>query len=268
MYSSSLFRTNHKDFWEYDPLLNSWIQKANIPTNGRGFAVGLSIGMKGYIGEGQDDFGNRFDDFLEYNPATDTWSQKTNFPGGQRNDIDGGHFTISNYGYVGTGGNGLGMKDFWQYNQSTDTWMQIPNLPAQSRMGAIGFSLNNKGYIGLGGYITATSPYINCLHDLWEYTDTTLHEGINELALANSISVYPNPSADGKFTVYSLPAGQAGPQFPVNSIDIYNVAGKLVYHATVNSKQETVNLSEAQGVYFLHLTTDKGNVTKRIVVSR
>ena len=43
-----------KDFWEYDPALNTWTQKADFGGTAREFAVGFSIGSKGYIGTGYD----------------------------------------------------------------------------------------------------------------------------------------------------------------------------------------------------------------------
>ena len=43
-----------KDFWEFDPVSNSWTQKADFGGTARSLAVGFSIGTKGYIGTGSD----------------------------------------------------------------------------------------------------------------------------------------------------------------------------------------------------------------------
>ena len=43
-----------KDFWEYDPIANTWTQKADFGGTARAVAVGFSIGSKGYIGTGFD----------------------------------------------------------------------------------------------------------------------------------------------------------------------------------------------------------------------
>src|SRR5437868_381308 len=43
---------NAKEFWEYNPLTNSWAQKANFAGIGRSYAVGFAIGSKGYFGTG------------------------------------------------------------------------------------------------------------------------------------------------------------------------------------------------------------------------
>ena len=90
------------DFWEYDPAANSWTQKADFgnPGDYREFAVGFSIGSKGYIGTGYV-FGSDPMDFWEYDPATDTWTQKADFGGGPREFAVG--FSIGSKGYIGTG---------------------------------------------------------------------------------------------------------------------------------------------------------------------
>ena len=68
------------DLWEYNPNTDQWTQKTNFPGGGRSYAVGFSIGNKGYVGLGGAI------DFWEYNPANDTWLQKADFPGGSTNN--------------------------------------------------------------------------------------------------------------------------------------------------------------------------------------
>jgi len=72
----------------------------------------------------------------------------------------------------------------------------------------------------------------------------------DETPSTSSFSIYPNPS-NGQFTVYSLQS--------TVQIQVYNTYGQLVFQTTVNSKQETVNLSEAKdGVYFIRVTDETG----------
>ncbi len=249
----------YHDLWEYDTLANSWTQKANFPPGGRLAAVGLSIGTEGYIGMGKDTLGDCVGDFWEYDPSSDSWTQKINYPGGTREEIDGAHFIIGNYGYMGTGFTYIGSSwfyynDFWRYNPANDTWLQIPNLPATVRAGASNFSINNKGYIGLG-FIVST---VTALNDLWEYDTTSV--GVNEINLENSISVFPNPST-GKFTVQSQ-------SVKITSLEIYNVLGEMVYskQATRTQENEIDISSEPEGVYFVRARTSEGVVSKKILV--
>ena len=50
------------------------------------------------------------------------------------------------------------------------------------------------------------------------------------------------------------------------SMQILDANGKLVYRATVNNKPQTVNLSEAKGIYFLRVFHDNTWTTKPIVL--
>ena len=153
------------DFWEYDPVTNTWTQKANFGGTARRKAVGFSIGGKGYIGTG--DVGiTTYQDFWEYDPVTDTWIQKVNFGGGDRSEIDRSVFVIGNKAYIGLGWSSTNPSptDFWEYDPVTNTWTQKANFPGGARQGATGFSICNMGFLGLGLVNTA---------DFWQYNPFT-----------------------------------------------------------------------------------------------
>ena len=59
--------SSKKDFWEYDPVSNIWIQRTNYPGLGPVQVTGFSIGTTAYLGTGNGLFGCK--DFWEYNPA-------------------------------------------------------------------------------------------------------------------------------------------------------------------------------------------------------
>lgn len=56
-----------------------------------------------------------------------------------------------------------------------------------------------------------------------------------------AVAIYPNPS-NGQFTVYGLENAV--------QLQIFNSMGQMVVETTVNEKQQTVNLSGANGLYF------------------
>lgn len=60
------------DFWRYDPVLNTWMQKATFSGTARDEAGYFSIGNKGYIGTGSQNGNLYFNDFWEYTPDTAT----------------------------------------------------------------------------------------------------------------------------------------------------------------------------------------------------
>ncbi len=70
-YDGSSFK---KEIWEYDPVANTWAQKADFGGTARANAVGLSVGSKGYIGTGYgiDGSYSPYPDFWEHDIVTTT----------------------------------------------------------------------------------------------------------------------------------------------------------------------------------------------------
>jgi N-acetylneuraminic acid mutarotase len=90
------------DFWEYDPVSDTWSQKANFSGTGRNEATGFTIGNKGYVGTGYTTFPFAYyNDFWEFDPLANTWTRKADHPGTPRRAATG--FAIGNKGYLGTG---------------------------------------------------------------------------------------------------------------------------------------------------------------------
>ncbi|MBI5217956.1 MAG: T9SS type A sorting domain-containing protein [Bacteroidia bacterium] len=159
-----------KDFWEWKQSTNTWTQKADVGGQERLFAVGFSIGSKGYIGTGTDGNTNvGMTDFWEYDPAYNTWTQKAPFPGAARFGATG--FCIGTKGYIGTGRCDPNYyKDFWEYNPATDTWTQKADFGGTPRAHATGFFTVDKGYIGTGYLVSDTIPgNVGYYKDFWEY---------------------------------------------------------------------------------------------------
>src|SRR3989338_9885448 len=134
-----------QDFWEYNSATNVWTQKADFGGGLREFAVGFSIGNKGYIGTGShiqtgNNWATYYQDFWEYDPSTNIWTQKADFPGVGRAVAVG--FSIGNKGYIGTGLDQTlnKRKDFWEYNPSTNIWTQRADFGGGLRYYAVGFS--------------------------------------------------------------------------------------------------------------------------------
>ncbi len=142
---------------------DTWTQKADFGGAARYYAIGFSIGSKGYIGMGWID-SSCPKDFWEYDPIADTWTQKADFGGAAREEAVG--FSIGNKGYIGTGYDGASnsyYKDFWEYDPAANTWTQKADFGGGVRDWAAGFSVGSKGYIGTG---FDGSSYTK---DFWEY---------------------------------------------------------------------------------------------------
>jgi N-acetylneuraminic acid mutarotase len=163
------------EFWEYDPATNTWAEKSSLPdAYGRAWAVGFSIGTKGYIGTGfwfNGTTGSYYKDFWEWDQVTNVWTKKADFPGNAQTQAVG--FSIGNKGYIGTG-SGAGQalcKDFWEWDQATNTWTRKADFGGASRALAVGFSIGNKGYIGTGYTVVGNTE--NLYKDFWEWDQAT-----------------------------------------------------------------------------------------------
>lgn len=171
------------------PKIGTWIKKIDIGTDiKRYLAVSFVIGRKLYVGTGSNRIsgycvycqepgsyssGSLKNDFWEYDVDTDVWKKLADFPGGARASAVG--FSLNNKGYLGLGTDidtdfSIFTKsetnektDFWEYDPSTDTWRQLTDFPGGGRKASVGFSMNNKGYVGLG---SNQGSYLN---DFWEF---------------------------------------------------------------------------------------------------
>ena len=85
--------------------------------------------------------------------------------------------------------------------------------------------------------------------------------GVKETNTDNNISVYPNPAKD--FVKVSTDNGQQ------TTVKIYNTVGMLVgtQLATSATNEIEINVSDYKsGIYFINISNEESNVTKKIVV--
>ncbi len=166
-----------KDLWEYDPLMDTWTQRASMPVGVRSDPVAFVVDTCAYVGMGYGTASLFYSDFWKWNQTTNTWSQIANYPGNNGVGLAAGvAFSIGGKGYVGTGGGWATSSlscsdDFWEYDPSTDTWTQKTTFPGGPRWFAVGFVIGNKGYIGTG--VNATSSIDTYYKDFWEYDPST-----------------------------------------------------------------------------------------------
>ena len=155
---------NLKDFWEYDPILNSWVQKADYPGgggNGVYLATGFATTNYGYIACGKKAASTYASDLWRYDPVADSWLQRASFPGGERYNLM--NFVINDTAYVGFGSDqDIFRKDLWAYDEISNSWQQRADCNGDARAAGGSFTLNGRGFIccGVDGGFE---------EDLWEY---------------------------------------------------------------------------------------------------
>ncbi|MEO6963609.1 MAG: hypothetical protein ABIY90_16680 [Puia sp.] len=156
-------------------LPGSWLQKADAPFLPRYLACGFSIGSKGYVGAGQTpDTGSvsYFTDWWEYDPTADHWTSRASIPF-SNGFWAGVSFVINDKGYLGIGNtDSVLTKQLWQYDATANSWTRKTDFPGNWKSGAIGLSIGNKGYVGLGANNndSVNNPqYPTGGRDWWEY---------------------------------------------------------------------------------------------------
>lgn len=147
------------DFWEYNQSTNTWSQKANGLAREGG--VGFAIEGYGYVGGGRTNDGYSLH-FYKFDPINNSW---VSIQDGLFTNWKSVCFKIGDVGFYGTGVSPSNyIQTFSKYNPSTNSWQYVSNFGGAARESAIGFSINDKGYVGTGR--TGTTTYRN---DFWEY---------------------------------------------------------------------------------------------------
>ncbi len=130
--------------------------------------------------------------------------------------------------------------------------------------GFVAFKIKPKSDVQIGDIVTGkASIYFD--YNLPIVTNTVSTEivnnllGIDEIGLENYFEIYPNPTK-GKVYISS----KLGVK--IKKIALYLITGKLLFEDKEFIK-ETIDLSQfPKGVYFLNILSDKGSITKKIVV--
>lgn len=168
--------TIFNQFWMYDPLLNSWTAKANVPI-ATFRSAGVSCNGKGYMIGGADAW-MLYSNVYEYNSTLNTWTLKTTFPGvptssGGREA--GTATSLNNKIYFGLGkDDSFFQNDWWEFDPSTNIWLRKADFPSSGRTGAWSFSINNMACVGMGsdGGFNSDTWWFNTVANTWNYTCT------------------------------------------------------------------------------------------------
>lgn len=130
--------------WRYDPVSNTWSQKAKMPTSLYATPA-ISWNGKVYFTSSTDKT------MWEYDPENDAWARKAVFPGsaGAANMMQG--FLVNNQ-YILAGGlnsSNAAVAEVWSYDLVNDTWTRKNDMPYAMAYAAA-FAINGKGYLCTG----------------------------------------------------------------------------------------------------------------------
>lgn len=141
-----------KDFYEYNPITNSWTTKDDWEGNFGGgvyYASAFAIDNIGYLVCGKLGPSYYSNELWRYDPATDDWVKMANVPGGTRYGVTA--FSMNGKGYVGCGADeDYFRNDFYEYDPIANAWNAKADFPGSPRFNAVGLSISGRGFIGLG----------------------------------------------------------------------------------------------------------------------
>ena len=150
----------------YDPMTNTWVQKAPLPTPLARAGAGVVNGIL-YVAGGLDD-GGASSRLFAYDPSTDSWAERAQMPDGR---MDVGVGVVNGILYVLGGyspANGSHVDRLTAYDPTTDSWSVKASMPtARGELGAIAV---DGALYAIGG-ITASGMIM--LDDVESYDPAT-----------------------------------------------------------------------------------------------
>ena len=160
--------SNTDNVYKYAPATDSWIQLADFPGGERGYAYGVAIDNKAYMGLGSNSNGYP-NDWWEYDMINDSWQQKANLPTVGRNHP--AMIALGDKVYMGCGSDDNGnFRDWWEYDIPSDTWIQKADFPAIARHHPFYFAIGDDPYVGFGHSSTGIHKDFfryDPLNDVW-----------------------------------------------------------------------------------------------------
>lgn len=161
--SPSVPSTYLKDWWEFDPVSETWLRRADVPELGRTNAAGIGLGDKAYVGMGAYYYDTRKGDWWEFDPASNNWTRKADLPGEPRYSPN--VFTTAGEVYVASGYNRSFLADLYAYNPSSNTWTAKTYTPLAGRYVAQTFSFDYQAFMLMG----SKGPSGYTTDEVWQY---------------------------------------------------------------------------------------------------
>jgi N-acetylneuraminic acid mutarotase len=158
----SVYFAVYKDFWEYDPSLNTWVKISDFPGAARTDAISFVIGNKAYAGLGSNGLFAPpiFSDFWSFDSETGSWSQIQNFP--EANSLIGLSFSNNLNAYISFPGNSGLHAITYEYTATSDSWRRVKSFPSGNSLSTSSFVINDRAYV-IGGWGMEYSPQV------WEF---------------------------------------------------------------------------------------------------
>ena len=158
-----------KDFWMYDPISDTWVQKADFPSNYTDACGCFVSNNEIYIFTGMNSagFGR---DVWKFEPDTGdlgTWIKMSDFSGSSR--VGGIASATDQHFYFGSGYCIKSLNDWWEYFPLTDKWIQRKQMPDNGRENAVSLNINNRIFVSSGRHFAGNLTGGGVKADILEY---------------------------------------------------------------------------------------------------
>ena len=253
------------NFWEYNPDLNTWAQRASLAFSSNNQTEAVTIDSVAYVFGGSLDPNYATNALWSYNGNSEKWLQKAHFPGTARSRAIG--FAINGIFYTGGGFDYLGgtLYDFWQYDPASDTWAQKDSLPTTNIIPVAAGTLGGGVVVnGLGYYNTYT---YNPATDTWAPADSLANfpEIASPALAACGANVFSFLPMDPQLIPYNVVNKNSGPTYtvPANVVDTitsYNMGNLTAHQYWCFARGGKVDF--LNGRLFYELDTLTGSITR------
>ncbi len=162
----------NSDFFQYDPLDDSWLEIRSYPGEKVEGGLAFVIGDKAYVCTGKNN-GLHSTDFWEFDAEGPTWTKRTPSSDESYYDEfasavkrhDATAFVIDNKAYLLNGYNSSGSLDrsCYVFDPSDFSWDNRTSFEGSARNLAVGFVLEGKAFTGTGQ--SGTSRF----DDIWQF---------------------------------------------------------------------------------------------------
>ncbi len=149
---------------EYDPEKDEWNFINSYQEQFRALATCCFDNDHIFMGTGYKTY--NLNDWWQYTPSNDSWKKCKDMPDNGRQGavslcIKNRFFVSSGRYFRGDQTGGHLKSDVLEYDATRNVWYKRGDIPTDGRENAIAFTINGKGYIGLGENMN------NALNDLW-----------------------------------------------------------------------------------------------------
>jgi hypothetical protein len=184
---------------------------------------------------------------------------------------NGQNFSWNNYNVEAGQTNTVTGYSFLRDDANTGNWQVLVNTSSQSttdpnyssfpngnwRVDALGFNCSSG--FKLSGNNNIQTIYTRSRSNPTSVVPVSAHQEIFD---ENLISVYPNPCSSVLFVDDVSVMGE-------KEINITDAAGRTILKGSILPNKQTISIENlSDGIYFLHVKTEKGIVTRKIIVQR